>query len=350
MLAVQSEPFGTTPAGEAITQFQLTNSQGMVVRLINFGATVTAVEVPNADGTRTNIALGFPDLAGWLANKPYFGSICGRYANRIADGKFTLDGKEYTLALNTGTDHLHGGLEGFNKKIWQAEALPVTDGAAPVRFTYVSPDGEEGYPGQLTVVVTYSLNEFNELRIDYTATTDAPTVLNITNHAYWNLSGDPQQTVRDHELTLYASRYLPVTEKAIPTGEIAKVEGTEMDFLTPHLIGERIEQAKHGNGGYDHCWVIDGDAGTLRPAARVVHPPTGRVFELFTTEPGVQLYTGNYLNGTPETGKAIKQGAFCMEAQHFPNSPNEHAFPSTVLRPGETYTQTTVHKFSRITE
>lgn len=345
MLSVQSEPYGETPDGQPITSYSLTNAQGMRVGLIDLGATITAVEVPDKEGRRANVTLSFPDLAGYLLNKPYFGGICGRYSNRIAKGKFTLEGREYTLAVNNGEHHLHGGLKGFNKQVWKSEALTIADAAA-VKFTLVSPDGDEGYPGALTVTVTYQLNNQNELQIAYTAASDQPTVLNLTNHAYWNLSGSGSNTILDHELTLMCSRYLPVDEGAIPTGELAPAAGTAMDFLTAHTMGERIEQTVNGGGGYDHCYVIDGDAGTLRPAARIVHPASGRVLEISTTEPGIQLYTGNFLEGTPETGNAVKQGAFCLEAQHFPDSPNRPEFPTTVLRPGEVYKQTTVHKFS----
>lgn len=347
MLSIQSEPYGTTPDGAEITQYLLTNSHGLRVKLINFGATITAVETPDRDGNLANITLGFPDLAGYLVNKPYFGSICGRYANRIAHGKFTLDGQEYTLHTNNSGHHLHGGAVGFNKRVWQGEVLPATADAVAARFTYVSPDGEEGYPGELTVVVTYRLNDNNELLIDYEATTSAPTVLNLTNHAYWNLSGDGgKSTILDHSLTLSCHRYLTVDEGAIPTEEFAAVPGTPMEFSRPHTLGERIDQTVNGGGGYDHCYLVDGEVGNLRRAARVVHLPSGRVLELFTTEPGVQLYTGNFLNGTEETGGAVKQGGFCLEAQHLPNSPNVPGFPSTVLRPGETYRQTTLHRFS----
>lgn len=345
MVSVQSAPFGMTPDGVAIESFQLTNAHGLKVGLISLGATLTTVEVPDRAGKLANVALTFDDLPGYLENKPYFGVTCGRYANRIANGKFTLDGTEHTLAANNGEHHLHGGLVGFGKKVWKAEVLPAAEGHG-VRFTFTSPDGDEGYPGALTTQVTYTLNDQNELKIQYSATTDKPTVLNLTNHAYWNLSGDRQQTVLDHELTLTGSKYLPVDEGAIPTGELAPVAGTPMDFLTPHLIGERITQTVNGNGGYDHCYLVDGAVGTLRPAAKVVHPASGRVMEVLTTEPGVQLYTGNYLEGTPATGNAVKQGAFCLEAQHLPDSPNRPEFPTTALRPGETYQQTTVHRFS----
>jgi aldose 1-epimerase len=345
MLTVQSEPFGTMPDGEAIVHYSLTNRNGMRVGLINLGAAITAVDVPDREGNKTNVTLGFSDLAGYQANAPYFGVICGRYANRIAFGKFSLDGQEYQLATNNGDHHLHGGKDGFNRKVWQHKQVD-SDQAAGVQFTYTSPDGEEGYPGALTTVVTYTLNDDNELRIDYQATTDKPTVLNLTNHAYWNLAGAGHGTVHDHDLQLFCDKFLPVDEGSIPTGELADVAGTPMDFREAHKIGERIEQTVNGNGGYDHCYVVNGTAGELRPSAKIVEPVSGRVLEISTTEPGIQLYTGNHLKGTPDTGNAVKHGAFCLEAQHLPDSPNRPEFPTTVLKPGETYTQTTVHKFS----
>lgn len=347
MLTVQSEPFGETPDGQEIVHYSLVNRHGLRVGLINLGAIVTAVEAPDQTGAKANVTLGFSDLAGYLANAPYFGGVCGRYANRIAHGKFSLDGAEYALATNNGEHHLHGGKVSFIKKVWSHEPVQ-TDKSVGVKFSYVSPDGEEGYPGALTVHVTYSLNDDNELRLDYEAVTDKTTVLNLTNHCYWNLTGDGRETILDHELTLYCDRYLPVDEGAIPTGELAPVAGTCMDFLQPHKIGERIAETVNGGGGYDHCYVVNGTAGELRPAARIVEPRSGRVLEISTTEPGIQLYTGNFLAGTPETGGAVKQGAFCLEAQHFPDSPNRPEFPTTVLKPGDTYRQSTVHKFSVI--
>jgi aldose 1-epimerase len=345
MLTVQSEPFGQTEAGDEIIQFSLRNSHGMKVSVLNLGGIITSVEVPDRDGKLANVTLNFPDVASYLVNAPYFGGICGRYANRIARGKFTLDDTEYELAVNNGANHLHGGKIGFMKKIWQPETFQ-NDKAAGVKFAYVSPDGEEGYPGKLKVAVSYVLTEDNELRIEYEASTDRPTVLNLTNHAYWNLGGVPGSPILDHELTLSCSRYLPVDLSSIPTGEIADVAGTPMDFVTAEKIGARIDQTVNGGGGYDHCYVVDGTFGELRPAAKVLDPKSGRVMEVLTTEPGIQFYTGNFLEGTAETGNAAKHGAFCLEAQHFPDSPNRPEFPTTRLNPGQTYRQTTVHKFS----
>lgn len=345
MLTVQREPFGQTPSGDEVTLFGLRNHSGMKVSLIDLGAIITSVEVPDRDGKLANVTLSHPDCETYLENAPYFGGACGRYANRIAGGKFSLDGTEYSLFLNNGPNTLHGGKEGFMKKLWKAEPFE-DDKQAGVKFTYTSPDGEEGYPGTLKTVVTYTLTDDNELRIDYKATTDKATVLNLTNHAYWNLAGAGNGLILDHELTLNCSKYLPVDESGIPSGDLAAVEGTCMDFLQPHKIGERIDQPVNGHGGYDHCYVVDGKAGELRPAAKIVEPTTGRVMEILTTEPGIQFYTGNFLEGNTKTGGAPKHGAFCLETQHYPDSPNRPEFPTTRLNPGETYTQTTVHKFS----
>ena len=345
MLTVQREPFGQTASGEEITQFSLRNRSGMKVSLIDLGGIITSVEVPDRDGKLANVTLGFPDAEGYLENAPYFGGACGRYANRIAGGKFTLDGTEYSLFLNNGPNTLHGGKEGFMKKLWKAEPFEG-DKQAGVKLTYASPDGEEGYPGTLKTTVTYTLTDANELRIDYKATTDKPTVLNLTNHAYWNLAGAGNGLILDHELTLNCSKYLPVDETGIPTGELASVEENGMDFLKPHKIGERIDQPVNGQGGYDHCYVVDGTMGELRLAATMKDPASGRVMEILTTEPGIQFYTGNFLTGTAETGGAPKHGAFCLETQHYPDSPNRPEFPTTRLDPGQTYSQTTVHKFS----
>lgn len=345
MLTVQSEPYGETEDGKPITQFTLQNEAGLQVRLINFGATVTAVLTPDRDGKLANINVGYNELASYERPGPYFGATVGRYANRIANGKFSLDGKEYTLATNNGKNHLHGGVVGFNRKVWKAEPVEGPT-AVGVKFTYVSPDGEEGYPGTLTTTVTYSLTNKNELKVDYTATTDAPTVLNLTNHNYWNLSGVNSGKILEHVVQLNADKYLPVDETAIPLGEQAPVAGTPMDFLKPHPIGDHITETVNGGGGYDHCYVLSTGGSTENVAATVFDPKSGRVLEISTTEPGIQFYTGNFLDGKAESAGNEKQGAFCLEANHFPDSPNHPDFPTTVLRPGETYKQTTIHKFS----
>jgi len=346
MLTVQAQPCGESPEGDEITQFVLENSQGMRVKIINFGGILTSVEVPDRNNKFANVTLGFSGLDEYFENAPFFGGLCGRFANRIANAKFTLDDKEYELFANTPPNHLHGGKTSFIKKTWEAKHFLAPEHAV-VELTYVSPDGEEGYPGTLTTKVAYMLNNDNELTIQYYATTDKPTVLNLTNHAYWNLAGNLAPSILDHELTLFSDQFVEIDEAAIPTGKLLPVAGTCMDFTQPQTIGARIAETTNGNGGYDHCFVVrDGGKGELKPAAKVVDPKSGRVMEVFTTEPGVQLYTGNYLDGEPSSAHAPKQAAFCLEAQHFPDSPNRPEFPSVVLRPGETYMQTTVHKFS----
>lgn len=344
-LTVTSEYFCKNDKGDDIVRYNLRNSHGVKVSVLNFGAIMTSVEVPDRDGKFANVTLNFPDAAGYLVNAPYFGGICGRYANRIAKGKFSLDGTEYQLAVNNGPNHLHGGETGLMKRIWKSEGFQ-NDEVVGVNLWYDSPDGEDGYPGKMKFGAAYSLNDKDELRIEYHVTTDKPTVVNVTNHAYWNLTGVPSDSILDHELTLFCSKYLPVDETSIPTGELADVASTPMDFLKPEKIGTRIDQPVNGGGGYDHCYVVDGKAGKLRPAAKIVEPKSGRVMEISTTEPGIQFYTGNFLDGSPTTGNATKHGAFCLETQHFPDSPNRPEFPTTSLNPGESYTQTTVHKFS----
>jgi aldose 1-epimerase len=346
LLTVQNEPFGQTEDGQEITSYSLKNRKGMKVGLINRGGIVTSVEVPDRNGQFANVTLSLDRPEAYLVNKPYLGGICGRYANRIAHGKFALDGQEYTLVTNNGVHHLHGGKEHFMRKLWKAEPFQ-TENAAGVKLSYTSLDMEEGYPGTLKTIVTYSLNDDNELKIEYEATTDKPTVLNLTNHAYWNLTGQ-NGPILDHQLTLFCDKYLPVDEGSIPTGELADVAGTCMDFTKGEAIGARIDQPVNGAGGYDHCYIVNGMPGELRPTAKIVESKSGRVMEISTTEPAVQFYTGNHLDGTPDCGNAAKHGAFCLETQHFPDSPNHPEFPTTRLNPGETYRQTTVHKFSVI--
>lgn len=348
MLNVESKPFGKTKDGREVTVFTLTNSRGIKVRMIDYGATVISVETPDKAGKTANITLGFPTLAGYLERHPYFGSTVGRYGNRIAGGKFKLDGKEYSLATNNGPNHLHGGIKGFDAVMWKGAPVKTPDSVG-VKFTYTSIDGEEGYPGKLDVMATYTLTANNELRIDYEAKTDKPTVVNLTNHAYWNLAGAGSGTILKHELTLAADKYLPIDDTSIPTGKLADVKGTPFDFTTPHAIGERIDEVKkdpHKTKGYDHCFVLRGQQGKLELAAKAKDPASGRVMEIFTTEPGVQLYCGNFLGGGAGEGGYKQHEAFCLETQHYPDSPNQPSFPSTVLKPGETYRSTTVHKFS----
>lgn len=346
-------PFGTTKEGEAVDLYTLTNKNGLVAKITNYGGIVTELHVPDKNGQLGDIVLGFNNLDAYLAGHPYFGALIGRYANRIAKGKFTLDGKEYTLATNNEPNHLHGGDKGFDKVLWTAQ--PIEDGknGPALMLTYVSPDGQEGYPGTLNVMAVYTLTDDDELRIDYEARTDKPTVVNLTNHSYFNLAGENAGTIHDHEMQIFADRYTPVDETSIPTGELAPVEGTPFDFMTPHKIGERIEQTGGEPVGYDHNFVLspkgDKKAGGLPLAVRVTEPTSGRVMEIYTDQPGVQFYSGNYLDATLK-GKAGKpyefRHGFCLETQHFPDSPNRPEFPSTELRPGKTFKSSTIHKFT----
>ena len=343
--SVEKEIFGKTKDGDPVEIFTLTNSHGLRARVMTWGATLVSMSAPDRAGKFADVTLGFDTLDGYLGKHPYFGVIAGRYANRIAKGKFTLDGKEYTLAVNNGVNHLHGGLQGFDKKNWSARQTHDSKG---VSFSTTSADGEEGYPGSLQATVTYTLTEKNELRIDYDATTDKPTVLNLTNHAYWNLAGAGEGDILGHELTLHAAKFTPVDDGSIPTGKLESVVGGPMDFTKAKAIGKDFAQLTGTPGGYDHNFVIDA-AHTPSPAAEVSEPRSGRVMKVSTTEPGVQFYTGNYLDGTVtgKGGKAYKKNfGLCLETQHFPDSPNQPAFPSTVLRPGKAYRSTTVYEFS----
>ncbi len=346
-------PFGTTADAKPVELFTLTNAHDVEVRAMTYGATIVWLHAPDREGHLDDIVLGYPTLAGYLAQSPYFGAIVGRYGNRIAKGRFTLDGKAYQLATNNGPNHLHGGVKGFDKVVWSAEPAE-TDSSATVTFSYVSPAGEEGYPGTLRARVTYTLTDRDELRVDYLATTDQATPVNLTQHSYFNLAGAGTRDILAHELMIAADRYTPVDATLIPTGEIAAVAGTPFDFRTPTAIGARIGQSdvqlQHGKG-YDHNWVLNraGAAeGALVLAARVTEPTTGRTLDVFTTEPGIQFYSGNFLDGTI-TGKDGRvyqhRYGFCLETQHFPDSPNHPNFPSTILRPGREYRSTTVFQF-----
>jgi aldose 1-epimerase len=341
------EPFGKTKDGQNVSVYTLAN-KFLRVRLMDYGATLISVEMPDKNDKRVNITLGFPSLEGYLQRHPYFGSTVGRYANRIAGGKFKLDGQEYTLAINNGPNHLHGGRKGFDAVMWKADPFSAT-GKVGVKFTYISADGEEGYPGNLDLSVTYTLSDESALRIDYEAVADKATVVNLTNHSYWNLAGAGSGDILKHELTLIADKYLPIDDTSIPTGALADVKGTPFDFTTPHAIGERIAELKqepHKTKGYDHCYVLRGQQGKLELAARVRESSTGRVMEVYTTEPGVQLYCGNFLGGGTGEGGFKQHEGFCLETQHYPDSPNRPNFPSTVLRPGQTFRSTTEHRFS----
>jgi aldose 1-epimerase len=345
------EPFGALPDGTAVELFTLTNSSGMEVKVTNFGGIITTLKVPDRDGKLDDITLGFDSIDGYLKGSPYFGALIGRYGNRIGKAQFSIDGETFKLPANDGPNTLHGGVKGFDKVVWQAESFE-REGERGVVFTYTSPDGEEGFPGTLTSRVTYTLTDKNELAFDYHATTDKPTVVNLTQHAYFNLAGHSSGDVLGHQLQLNASRYTPVNNVLIPTGELAAVEGTPFDFRSLTAIGARIEdghtQLKHG-GGYDHNFVLDREGDGLALAARVEEPTSGRVMEVHTTQPGIQFYSGNFLDGTL-TGKGghayQKRSGFCLETQHYPDSPNQASFPSTVLRPGEEYSSRTVYTFS----
>ncbi|MDT5271475.1 MAG: aldose 1-epimerase [Acidobacteriota bacterium] len=345
------ESFGSTKGGEAVEIYTLRNSRGAEARVMTYGATLVSLKVPDRAGRFDDVLLGFDQLGTYEEDTHYIGQVIGRYANRIARGRFTLGGVEYKLATNNNGNHLHGGLRGFDKVVWKARPLNAKTGSA-VEMTYVSKDGEENYPGTMTVKVIYTLTEANELRLEYSATTDKDTVVNLTNHAYFNLAGQGAGDILGHLLTINADRFTPTDAGAIPTGELRAVRGTPFDFKRATAIGARInqdeEQLKFGNG-YDHNFVVNGRAGVLRLAARASEPTTGRVMEVWTTQPGVQLYTGNYLEGTAD-GKGGKpyrnRYGLCLETQHFPDSPNHPEFPSTVLRRGARFSSTTVYKFS----
>jgi aldose 1-epimerase len=347
--SVKKESYGKTNDGEAVDQYILTNSSGMTAKIITYGAILTELDVPDRGGKIGDVVLGFDNLKDYIAGNPFFGATVGRVANRIAKGKFTLDGKEYKLAVNNGPNALHGGLKGFDKVVWKAEPETVPNGVA-VQFRYVSKDGEEGYPGNLTATVIYTLTNNNSLRIDYTATTDKTTPVNLTNHSYFNLAGAQNGDILNHEMTIAADKYTPADDTLIPTGEIKPVKDTPLDFTKPHRIGERIDQLKdYPGGGYDHNFVLN-SGGKEEPslAVRVTEPKTGRIMEMYTTEPGVQFYTGNYLNGRVKGRGGVmyqKHAGFCLEAQHFPDSVHHDNFPSIILKPGETYKQTTIYKF-----
>ena len=347
---ISKASFGTAD-GQSVNLYTLTNRNGMEARITNYGGIVVSLTAPDRNNKWADIVLGLNDLDSYLKGHPYFGALIGRYGNRIAKGRFTLNGVEYKLAVNNGENHLHGGIKGFDKVVWTAQSMRTKLGPA-LSLTYLSKDGEEGYPGNLKVKVVYTLTNNNELRIDYTASTDKDTVINLTHHSYFNLAGEGNGDILSHVLKLNASRFIPTDAGSIPTGEIRDVQGTPFDFRKPTAIGARInqddEQIKFG-GGYDHNWVIDGRAGVLRQAATAFEPTSGRVMDVWTTEPGVQFYTGNFLDGTL-TGKSGKpyprRSGFCLETQHYPDSPNQPKFPTTTLRKDAVYRSTTIYRFS----
>ena len=342
--------------GQSVDLYTLTNSNGVVMKVTTYGGIITELYVPDRNGEMGNVALGFDKLDGYISpeyeeNNPNFGGLIGRYGNRIAKGKFTLDGVEYTLATNNGENHLHGGNIGFNRVVWVAQPIENANGIA-LELTYTSKDMEEGYPGNLQATVVYTLTDANELKIDYRAVTDKATPCNLTNHSYFNLSAGKEPTNANHELVIFADKYTEVDGGMIPTGNLPDVAGTPMDFTSPHKIGERIdadfEQLKFGRG-YDHNWVLRNSDGSLALAATVYEPQSGRFMEVFTTEPGVQFYAGNFLDGTligKNNIKYVRRAGLCLETQHFPDSPNQPAFPSTILQPGQTYQTQTIYKFS----
>lgn len=333
-MTVTRKNFGTGADGEDVYLYTLKNRNGVEVSITNYGGTITSIMAPDRNGVFGDVALGYETLDEYVKNPRYFGALIGRFANRIAGGKFSLNGVEYQLALNNGKNHLHGGAKGFDKRVWKSSE--TVDG---LHLEYFSADGEENYPGNFSVAVDYSLNDENELRIDYHATTDKDTIVNLTNHSYFNLGG--QGTILDHELTLHAGSFTPVADDLIPTGEIRSVDGTPMDFRTGRVIGQ---------GGYDHNFALDDwDRGSLRSVARLREPRSGRVMEVLTTQPGIQFYSGNFLDGSliGKGGVAYqKYAGLCLETQHYPDSPNHPNFPSTMLRVGETYREATIYKFT----
>ncbi|WP_020603590.1 aldose epimerase family protein [Spirosoma spitsbergense] len=348
---IEKTTYGQLPDGQTADLFTLQNAAGMTAKITNYGGILVALTAPDKEGKFEDVTLGLDSLSSYVKNNPFFGALVGRYGNRIAKGKFTLDDKPYNLFINNMGNHLHGGKVGFDKVLWTA--TPVDGDEPALKLTYTSKDGEEGYPGNLSVTVTYTLQKDNALKIDYEATTDKPTVVNLTNHTYFNLTGDIKRDILDHVVTINADKFIPVDETLIPTGKLQPVAGTPFDFTKPTVVGARINdstdtQIKYG-GGYDHAWVLNGEAGSLKKAATVYEPTSGRVMEVSTTEPAVQFYTGNFLNGKVVGREGFpykKRYALCLETEHYPDSPNQPSFPTTTLRPGETYKTTTIYQFS----
>jgi len=347
---VTRQPFGVAKDGKSVELFTLRNKNGLEARITNYGGIVVALLAPDRNGTLGDVVLGYDKLDDYIADNPYFGALIGRYGNRIGNARFTLDGVEHVLAANDGPNHLHGGVKGFDKVVWEAEEVSAKDGSA-LHLKYVSPDGEEGYPGTLLVNVRYTLTDANELKIEYSAVSDKPTVVNLTHHSYFNLAGEGSGTILDHILTINADETTPVGPGLIPTGALKSVEGTPLDFRKPTRIGERIaaddEQLKLA-GGYDHNWVLNKSTNALTLAARVEEPLSGRIMEVHTTEPALQFYSGNFLSGKNIGKKGhsyVYRSGFCLESQHYPDSPNKPEFPSTVLDPGKKYSSMTVYRF-----
>jgi len=350
-MGIEKRDFGQSVEGRPVHLYTLANAGGMEVKITNYGATLVSLVVPDRDGKPADVVLGYDRLEDYIAGKYYFGCIAGRYANRIAGGKFTLNGAQYRLTINDGDNHLHGGRRGFDKMVWQARELENNAGIG-LRIAYLSPDGEEGYPGNLACTVIYTLGAANELKIDYHATTDKPSIVNLTNHAYFNLAGAGSGQILNHELMICADRFTPVDSCLIPTGELRSVKGTPFDFTRPTTIGARInhddEQLVFGKG-YDHNWVLNRDVAGPCPAAGVYERLSGRRLEVYTTQPGLQFYSGNFLDNRigAKAGQTYHhRSGFCLETQHFPDSPNQPDFPSTVLDPGSKYEHTTIYKFT----
>jgi aldose 1-epimerase len=345
---IKKEDFGKTAAQEPVEIYTLTNRRGAEVKIMTYGGIITSVKVPDRNGKMGDVVLGYDNLESYLKSNPFFGALVGRYGNRIAKGKFSLNGKEYTLARNNGLNHLHGGIKGFDKVVWKAKEMNGKNGPG-LSLSYLSKDGEEGYPGNLSVTVVYTWTDTNELKVAYTATTDKETVVNLTQHSYFNLAGSGD--ILKHEIMIAADKFTPVDATLIPTGELRSVKGTPMDFTKPVAIGARIdqqdEQLKFGRG-YDHNYVLNGNKGASALAARVYEATTGRLMEVYTTEPGIQFYTGNFLDGMTGKGGQVygQRHGFCLETQHFPDSPNQPKFPSTTLKPGQKYMTTTSYRFS----
>jgi len=343
-VTIEKEVWGNTSDGQPIHRYLLTNAAGHNVALTNWGATLLEVNVPDRDGQLANVNLCMDSLAGYQQRHPHYGGTIGRFANRIAYGRFAIDGTAYQLETNNGPHHLHGGSPSYDHRLWKAETFESKE-AAGVRFALVDPDGFNQYPGTVNVTTEYEWNNANELKISFTATSDAKTHVNLTNHSYWNLAGAGSGSAMDHICILEADHVLEVDETLIPTGKFVDVAGTPFDFKMPHPLAERLDQLP-ATGGYDHCFVVRGKPGKLRPAARVIDPQSGRALELDTTQPGMQLYTANHLPGNEQSNGYGGHEAFCLETQHFPDSPNRPEFPSTLLEPGKTLTEVTIHRFS----
>lgn len=351
MKFVTKAPFGKLPDGREVSKYTLTNRNGIELAVINYGGVVVSVKAPDKNGTVADVVLGYDSLSSYVAGSPFFGALIGRYGNRIGKGKFSIDGTHYTLPVNNGENHLHGGPQGFDKVFWNIEEVSSTDGAS-VKLTYRSADGEQGYPGNLDAEVIYTLTNNNEWVIKYSATSDKKTVVNLTQHTYFNLTGDVNNDILGHELTIQADKFLPVDKGLIPTGELKPVANTPFDFTKAATVGSRIENKDEQltlGKGYDHCWVLNGASDNLRAVASLYDPKSGRMLEVSTTEPGLQFYSGNFLDGKNITKGGVPANfrhGLCLETEHFPDSPNKPSFPSVLLEPGKTYTTTTVYKFS----